>query len=250
MAGDWIKLEHSTPDKPEVFRIAETLSIAPEHVLGCLIRVWMWADQQIAKGNAVAVTETSLDRIARVDGFGSAMASAGWLVTTSTGVEFPNFERHNGQTARNRALTAKRVAKCKAKKEKRSGNDAIVSVSSLLCYSSLLSSGRIPESLRSERFGFSWDAWVKHRAEIKHPLKETMVDAQLKMLAVKGLEAACLMIDHTISMGWQGLRDPDHAGNGKSPAKVKPKTAAEWEAEAERLGKLWEQQAEEREKLR
>lgn len=121
MAGDWIKLEHSTPDKPEVFRIAETLSIAPEHALGCLIRVWMWADQQIAKGNAVNVTETSVDRIARVDGFGSAMASAGWLATTTTGVEFPNFERHNGQTAKTRALTAKRVAKFKAEK----GNDQV-----------------------------------------------------------------------------------------------------------------------------
>lgn len=116
MAGDWIKLEHSTPDKPEVFRIAETLSITPEHALGCLVRVWMWADQQIANGNAASVTETTIDRIARVTGFGSAMVSAGWLCVTEADIAFPNFERHNGKTAKTRALTAKRVAKCKTEK--------------------------------------------------------------------------------------------------------------------------------------
>ena len=53
MAGDWIKIEHATPDKPEVFRMAMQLGITPEHVSGCLLRVWIWADAQTLDGNAV-----------------------------------------------------------------------------------------------------------------------------------------------------------------------------------------------------
>jgi len=39
MAGDWIKLEHTTPDKPEVFAMADTLGIDPDAVTGKLCRV-------------------------------------------------------------------------------------------------------------------------------------------------------------------------------------------------------------------
>ena len=81
----------------------------------------------------------------------------------------------------------------------------------------------MPTNLKTAKFSDSWDAWVKHRQEIGHPLKDTMADAQLKMLAKKGVDAAVAMIDHTVSMGWQGLRDPEP--NGKpptAPEKSKP----------------------------
>ncbi len=40
MAGDWIKVQHVTPDKPEVWQIADRLDIDPDAVVGKLIRVW------------------------------------------------------------------------------------------------------------------------------------------------------------------------------------------------------------------
>jgi hypothetical protein len=40
MAGDWIKIEISTPDKPEVAIIAECLKIDPDAVVGKLFRIW------------------------------------------------------------------------------------------------------------------------------------------------------------------------------------------------------------------
>lgn len=111
MAGDWIKLETVTPDKPEVLRIAETLGIAPEHALGCLIRVWIWADQQSLDGNALTVTEAALDRIARHAGITQALCDVGWARKISTGYSLTNFNRHNGKTAKNRVLNAQRASR-------------------------------------------------------------------------------------------------------------------------------------------
>ena len=40
MAGDWIKIEENTPDKPEVHKMASILGIDPDAVVGKLVRVW------------------------------------------------------------------------------------------------------------------------------------------------------------------------------------------------------------------
>jgi hypothetical protein len=109
MAGDWIKVESVTPEKPEVDMMAEALKLPPDQIVGILIRIWIWADQQTITGNAPSVTKKTLNRHARVPGFATAMENAGWLVQTGHGITFPRFERHNGKTAKRRALTTKRV---------------------------------------------------------------------------------------------------------------------------------------------
>jgi len=112
MAGDWLKMEHTTPDKPETFAIAAMLGIDdPDLVVGKLFRVWRWFDQHTADGNAKSVTPALLDRIACCNGFATAMQSVGWLVVTDNGLSLPKFDRHNGKTAKNRADTARRVAR-------------------------------------------------------------------------------------------------------------------------------------------
>lgn len=114
----WIKFEASTPDKPEVWQIAEELGIDPDAVVGKLLRVWLWFDENSENGYAAIVTKSLLNRLTGVTGFAEAMERAGWLVveTERKGakggvIRIPNFERHNGQTAKNRALTARRMEK-------------------------------------------------------------------------------------------------------------------------------------------
>ena len=114
MAFAWIKIEDSTPDKPEVWKMAERLGIDADAVLGKLVRVWIWADQQTIDGNAHSVTKALLDRTAGVTGFADAMIRVGWLRAVEDGVEFRNFDRHNGETAKKRALTRRRVEKHRA----------------------------------------------------------------------------------------------------------------------------------------
>ena len=57
MASNWIKVEVITPDKPEIFKLAEILNIDPDAALGKAIRFWVWADQQTIDGNADSVAD-------------------------------------------------------------------------------------------------------------------------------------------------------------------------------------------------
>ena len=124
MAGDWLKMESNTPDKPEVFEIATQLKITPAEAFGRLFLVWRFFDQHTEDGNATNVSGAYLDHVAGVSGFFEAMKNVGWIDGEDSygyGLKLPNFDRHNGKTAKSRALTAKRVATHK----KRSGNDEL-----------------------------------------------------------------------------------------------------------------------------
>lgn len=110
MAGDWLKIEVATPDKAEVLAITAAMGWDdPDLTLGKLFRVWRWFDQHTLNGDAPGVTSALLDRIAGVSGFAKTMESVGWLKISEGGLHLPNFERHNGKTAKNRALTANRM---------------------------------------------------------------------------------------------------------------------------------------------
>lgn len=110
MASSWIKVEVITPDKPEIFQIAEILNIDPDAVLGKLVRIWAWADQQTIDGNAGSVTRGVLDRISFITGFADALIAVGWLAYEDGKMVLPNFDRHNGESSKKRALTNRRVA--------------------------------------------------------------------------------------------------------------------------------------------
>jgi hypothetical protein len=60
-----------------------------------------------------------------------------------------------------------------------------------------------------EAFAAAWSRWRSHRSEIKKPLKPTSELAQLKRLGNTPEGLAVATIDHTIEMGWQGLRAPE-----------------------------------------
>lgn len=115
MAGDWLKMEVDLPEKPEVWQIASIVGIDADSVVGKLLKVWRWFDAHTEDGNALGVTYPLVDHVAGVTGFAEAMALCGWLVQNGSVMSIPHFDRHNGKTAKNRALTAKRVAKCKEK---------------------------------------------------------------------------------------------------------------------------------------
>lgn len=108
-------MECSTPDKPEVLAITSAMGWDdPDITVGKLFRLWCWFDQQTTDGNAARVTSALLDRVVGVTGFVQAVADVGWLTINEDGISLNNFDRHNGETAKQRALTAKRVAEHKA----------------------------------------------------------------------------------------------------------------------------------------
>ena len=110
MAGDWIKMETCLARKPEVASgLTAALGLDEFAVIGRLFALWAWADEQSVDGNAVRVTEPFLDRLTNCPGFAVALRQVGWLAGRDGLLEFPNFGRHNGQTAKSRALARDRA---------------------------------------------------------------------------------------------------------------------------------------------
>jgi hypothetical protein len=113
----WIKLETHTFDKVEVFSMAQELGIDPDSVVGKCARVWAWFDANTTDGVTKSVTTALLDRYCGVTGFSKAMVNVGWMVLEGGNLYLPNYDRHNSQTAKDRALGAKRAAKHKKNKD-------------------------------------------------------------------------------------------------------------------------------------
>lgn len=104
MSVNWIKVQHSLPDKPEVFAIARIVGQNRNAIVGLLLRFWIWCDQNSTDGRDMAITSQDVDEIVGVPGFASAMRQNGWLEGDDGSLQVPNFERHNGNSAKARAL--------------------------------------------------------------------------------------------------------------------------------------------------
>lgn len=232
MAGYWIKFETTTSDKPEVWAMAGKLQIDPDAVVGKLLKVWAWFDEQTVDGNAPSVTKALLNSKVCVTNFCEAMIEVGWMMEADGQICLPNFDRHNGKTAKNRALTSKRVADFKAGNAKvtqnfENGNGASVTNAlprreqkrrdkEVNTNPPLPPKGKtvdlfadVPNSLNTTEFTLAWAEWAQHRREVKKPLTATSIKRQLQQLEKLGPAEACQWINYTIAKGWQGLQAPD-----------------------------------------
>ena len=94
MAGDWIKVEHATPRKPEVLRLARILGVTPDDAFGKVVRFWMWLDENSVDGRVDAVVDADVD---------AAVSTGGLPETTEESVE----EEEVGECCRNGQDTPK-----------------------------------------------------------------------------------------------------------------------------------------------
>jgi hypothetical protein len=127
MAEAWIKMRVDLHESPQVSDMSTELGCPETLVVGCLHKLWSWADKHTVDGNASCVTEIWVDRHTGVSGFGRAMINVGWLVPVdnSTGrLAFPEFEKHNGKSAKKRALGNIRTSNSRElqRSEQRIGN--------------------------------------------------------------------------------------------------------------------------------
>lgn len=110
MASDWIKVEMSTPDKAEVMRLSRDLKLDRDTLVGKLIRVWAWFDQNSVDGNIDACVDADVDALVDTPEFAKHLRAVKWLQTSAdgNGISMPNFERHNGKSSKKRALKSRR----------------------------------------------------------------------------------------------------------------------------------------------
>lgn len=110
MAGDWIKVEHSTPDKPEVLRIAELLGISRRECLGLLVDFWRWIDANARADVVPNLSRQCLDSVLNCPGFSAAYEAVGWIEwdDKNASARIVNFDNHHSQSAKTRAYEQKK----------------------------------------------------------------------------------------------------------------------------------------------
>ena len=135
MAGDWLKMTHALPEKPEVLAIAGRTGLNRFEVVGRLFILWRWFDNNTVDGNASGVTSVTLQEClfgyGDVTSFVSAVVAARWLVENDEGVSVVKFDEHTSESAKQRAQTAKRVAKSKKNAKGNADNGNKVTLSAL-----------------------------------------------------------------------------------------------------------------------
>ena len=114
MAGDWHKMRNDLRDDGRVRLIARRLNQPRVVALGCLHIAWAILNQfgKMHRDGTDAIVEgwslLDLDDECGVQGFGAAMSEAGWLREDDDGLVFPDYEKHNSTTAKQRAVDASR----------------------------------------------------------------------------------------------------------------------------------------------
>lgn len=112
MAGDWLKIDKETPEKPEILLLSEILGVDSDIVFAKCFRVWRWADSHSHDGRLTGATLKTVDRIAGHEGFANALQQVGWLQVapdlSEPALLIPHFERHMGRGAKSRLLASRR----------------------------------------------------------------------------------------------------------------------------------------------
>jgi hypothetical protein len=110
MAGSWLKMRHDLIDAPEIRRLARACGVTKDDIYGKLFRLWSWFDRHSRNGHVADETGELVDEIVGLSGFAQALVSVGWLAEDQGGIVIPNWDRHNSETAKQRALDASRKA--------------------------------------------------------------------------------------------------------------------------------------------
>jgi len=125
MAGDWIKMRADLQTHPKIVRILSATGTDKFRVIGGLHAVWAVFDTHSEDGVLKGYTPELLDHVIGWPGLGRAMEAVGWLLFD--GLEtlaLPDFEAHNGQSAKRRAEDQKRKKNSRQSVRNLSADDA------------------------------------------------------------------------------------------------------------------------------
>lgn len=102
--ADWIKVDHVTPSKPEIVRIAASCKKSREWALGCMVKMWIWFDAHTSDGVSRGLV---LDHLASAIGIPRqalvAALQVGWLVQEGDDhFAVPQFRKYMSDTKKER----------------------------------------------------------------------------------------------------------------------------------------------------
>lgn len=222
MAGDWIKMRTNLSTDPAVVRMASGLSLDRFGIVGRLHTIWSWANEHLTDGCDVPVDAEFLDSLVATPGFSAEMRRVGWLTGRDGCLSFPAFERHNGNSAKSRAMDSLRKKRVRTESEKCPDNNRTKrglekrreekSIKRKTTSSKKFDplAVEFPVELSGDDFRGSWQQWCQHRKERRSALTATTVNKQLAMLSAAGVADAIAMIEQSIEKGWTGLFEVKH----------------------------------------
>jgi hypothetical protein len=174
--------------------------------------VWCLFDAHSVDGKLDGYTSQTLDDHLRWAGFSAAMISVGWLVDDGESLVLPEFDTHNGQSAKRRAQDADRkkaVRKESAseadkkrtreekrreeKKEQKQPPDKPVAVAKV----------DLPSWIDSD----AWSGFAAMRRKERHPLTERatgLIVKKLETLRGEGFDPSAIL-DQSTRNGWRDV---------------------------------------------
>ena len=279
MANEWVSIRVNLPRSPEVSAMANHLASVPEFIswltdggvrnaheivsdvtlryvtVTGLSQVWGVANERgYMEGDDLVLpfaTLDSLDALAGVPGFGSAMALVEWAITRAQqGVTFPRFRVYNKphdevRKKNNRARQARyRLRKREEEARKRGATVTSRGATVTPPHDTTLQNTEekappiIPPKTDWERalaagagsilntaaFRIAWESWCTYRRERHKPLTPSTIKRQIAKLERMGHDQAIEAIEISISNGWTGLFEPKEPEHGRAPKTGSGKT--------------------------
>lgn len=108
MAVDWIKMRVDLRAHPKIIRLATGLNSDRFRVIGGLHAVWCIFDAHSEDGILDGYSKAILDELIGWPGFAAALVAVKWLVDDDSSLAMPEFDEHNGKSAKARAQDTKR----------------------------------------------------------------------------------------------------------------------------------------------
>lgn len=228
MAGDWTAIRLDLYTDPRVLRIAEMTTLDPNHVVGNLGRVWLWAGAHTTNGFIEHASCATIDSQVGQKDFGKAMAAVDWAKEEEGGLRFPRWSKFNASAAKARLKAAKRSANfrnAQALRASRKDNTKLVPTEQNRTEEKRKEKKAapplvFPPGLDRPEFASKWGEWKSYRQERRLPKYTPRSEAaQLKRCAGWGIGAATEAINTAIANAWQGLFEPKSrplTGNGSA----------------------------------
>lgn len=247
----WIKIEHDLTTSPKFVTLALRSRYAPVTVLGACVTLWMLADRHAVDDRLKGMTLEGVDALVNLPGFAQAMVDVGWLKVHEGCLEVVDYQRHNGSTAKARALTSKRmqalrlrdgpvtldrhatVTKNKNKKENKNKEipplpprgDAEPNSDETTSAPYDPKTAELPPDLDTPDFRQAWSDWWAYRRERRLPVyKPSTIQQQFREFRQWGVANAIAAIRESIRQNYQGVFEPKPKFPGGPPGRHKQDT--------------------------
>lgn len=242
MSENWLKMRFRLWSHPKVIRVASELCptnvqshaermCTQASVIGGLLRLWALGHEHTTDGLLDGYTPDILDDEVGQPGFTQAMSNVGWITIEPNCLVIHEFNKHNGDGAKARAVDAARkrnvrkmseVNRTELGPEKEKEKDKRKSKTKK---ARLFDTHKIdlPPELDTQEFRMSFSEWQEHH---KQKTRKGMTKLSTTKLVTKmeamGHDRAIAAIEHSITNGYQGLFEPAGEVQGRAGSAVRP----------------------------